>query len=117
VVDPEAGGDVGAGRALAHRAGVGPCAEREAERIDQDGLAGAGLARQDAEALAELDLGRIDDDEVAQSNAFQHRGEGLRSSSDAGWGTRASTACCAAWRNNCSPGDGGSARRTGRAPR
>src|SRR5204862_3030266 len=45
----ERGGDRRLRRAAAYRARIGPGAEREAERVDQDRLAGAGLAGQRAE--------------------------------------------------------------------
>ena len=68
----ELGADLGARRAFAHHAGVAAAAERELQRVDQDRLAGAGLAGQHREAGAELDLERVDDDEVAEREAVQH---------------------------------------------
>ena len=44
--DVELGADLGARRAFAHDAGVAAAAERELQRVDQDRLAGAGLAAQ-----------------------------------------------------------------------
>ena len=44
----ELGADLGARRAFAHHAGIGARAQRELQRIDQDRLAGAGLAGQHA---------------------------------------------------------------------
>ena len=46
----ELGADLGARRAFAHDAGVAAAAERELQRVDQDRLAGAGLAGQHGEA-------------------------------------------------------------------
>ena len=48
----ELGADLGARRAFAHDAGVAAAAERELQRVDQDRLAGAGLAAQHREAAA-----------------------------------------------------------------
>jgi hypothetical protein len=69
----ELGGDLGARRALAHHAGVGAVAERELQRVDQDGLAGARLAGQRGEAGLQLQLECRHDDDVAQRQAAQHQ--------------------------------------------
>ena len=61
----EVGADVGLGRAFAHHACLTAAAKRELERVDQDRLAGAGLAGEHREAVRELELDRVDDDEVA----------------------------------------------------
>jgi hypothetical protein len=50
----ELGGDVGARRALAHHPGVAAAAQRQLQRVDQDGLARAGLAGQHGEAGAQV---------------------------------------------------------------
>ena len=57
---------------FAHDAGVAAAAERELERVDEDRLAGAGLAAQHRQARRELDLERVDDDEVADRETVQH---------------------------------------------
>ena len=44
--------------------GVAALAQSQRQRIDQDRLAGAGFAGQHGEAGAELELERVDDDEV-----------------------------------------------------
>ena len=54
----ELGADLGARRAFAHHAGVAAAAERELQRVDEDRLAGAGLAGEHREAAVELDLER-----------------------------------------------------------
>jgi hypothetical protein len=48
----------------AHGLGARLGAEQEAQRLDQDRLAGAGLAGDDVEALRELDRQRVDDREA-----------------------------------------------------
>jgi hypothetical protein len=48
----ELGADLGARRAFAHHAGVAAVAQRQLQRVDQDGLARAGLAGQHGEAGA-----------------------------------------------------------------
>ena len=53
----------------AHQAAVGARAEREAERVEQDRLAGAGLAGQHAEARPEFEVERLDQDDVADREA------------------------------------------------
>ena len=72
----EACADVGARRAFADHAGVGAPAHRQRQGVEQDRLARAGLAGEHREARAELDVERIDDDEVAKSQREQHRGAG-----------------------------------------
>ena len=62
----ELGADVGARRAFAHHAGVAAAAERQLQRIDEDGLAGAGFAGEHAEAARTRGRARVDDDEVAR---------------------------------------------------
>ncbi|MNT47886.1 hypothetical protein D3C72_1846360 [compost metagenome] len=73
-VGREGGADAGAGRAFAHDAGVGPLAQHQGQGVDQDRLAGAGLAGEDGEARGEIQVERIDDDEIADGQAAQHRG-------------------------------------------
>ena len=68
----ELGDDVGAGRALTHHAGIAAAAQRELQRVDEDGLAGAGLAGEHGEARPELEFERVDDDEVPQAQGKQH---------------------------------------------
>ena len=44
-------------------------AERQPERIEQDRFAGAGLPGERGKAGAELDFGRVDDDEVLEASS------------------------------------------------
>ncbi len=62
-------GAVGAGAQLALLEAV---AEQQRERVEQDRLAGAGLAGEDGEAAVELEVERLDDDEVADRDQPQH---------------------------------------------
>ena len=71
--DVELGAHLGARRPFADDAGVAAAAERELERVDEDRLAGAGLAAQHRQPRRELDLERVDDDEVADRETVQHR--------------------------------------------
>ena len=64
--------EVRARAALADDTGVASLAEDQRERVDQDRLAGAGLAGEDGEAGVELELERVDDDEVADGKRVQH---------------------------------------------
>ena len=68
----ELGADLGPQRAFAHHAGVAAAAERELQRVDQDGLAGTGFTGEHREAARQLDIERADDDEVAQRQAQPH---------------------------------------------
>ena len=66
------GGDqrrLGAG---ADRGSLGARPEQEAERVHEQGLAGAGLAGEHVEAGAELELGGLDHREVLHLEPFQH---------------------------------------------
>ena len=67
----ELGADVGAGRAFAHHAGVGAGAQRQLQRVDEDGLARAGFAGEHAEAAGQVELELAHDHEVAQGDALQ----------------------------------------------
>ena len=68
----ELGTDLGPRRALAHHAGIAPAAQGQLQRIDQNGLAGAGLAGEHREAGVEIELKRRHDDKVPQGQAAQH---------------------------------------------
>ncbi len=70
-------GDRALRRTLAHQRAVGAPAEREPHGIEQDRLAGAGLAGQHAEAFGELEVEPLDQDDVADHEAGQH-GAGRR---------------------------------------
>ena len=59
-------------RALAHQARIAARAEREREGIEQDRLAGAGLAGQHREPGVEVDIEPIDQHDVADREAGQH---------------------------------------------
>mmetsp|Transcript_4846 Transcript_4846/g.17211 ORF Transcript_4846/g.17211 Transcript_4846/m.17211 type:complete len:524 (+) Transcript_4846:2418-3989(+) len=68
----ELGTDLGLGRALAHHAGVAAPAQGQLQRVDQDGLAGAGLAGQHGKAGIELEFERRHDDKVFEAEMPQH---------------------------------------------
>ena len=65
--------DAGRTSAGAHRAGVGPAAQQEPERGDEHGLAGAGLAGDHGQPLAELEHGLLDDAQGADPDLLDHR--------------------------------------------
>ena len=67
----ELGADIGLGRAFAHHAGIGARAQGELHGVDQNGFARAGLAGQRREAAMQVEVQRLDDDEVAQGDAFE----------------------------------------------
>ena len=69
---PELGRDIGPRRALAHHIGVAALTQGQQQRVDQDRLAGAGLAGQDGEARCELEFEFVDDHEVADRERDQH---------------------------------------------
>ncbi len=58
----------------ADQIGRGAGAEQQADRLDEDRLARAGLAGQDVEAGLELDLDGLDDRKVADAEEAQHVG-------------------------------------------
>jgi hypothetical protein len=62
-------GPLGAGP---HDDGLGPGAQHHAERVDQDGLAGAGLPGEHREPGSELELQAVDDHEIANRERSQH---------------------------------------------
>ena len=58
----------------ADQVGGGAGAEQQADGLDEDRLAGAGLAGQDVEARLELDLDGLDHRKVADAEKTQHVG-------------------------------------------
>ena len=72
VGDVEPGGEFGARGAGPQLAQFEPIAEQQRQRVEQDRLARAGLAGQHGEAALELDVERIDDDEIADRECAQH---------------------------------------------
>ena len=64
--------DRGLGRARPDQRPIGAGAERQAEGVEQDRLAGAGLAGQHAKAARELQVEPLDQDDVADREADQH---------------------------------------------
>src|SRR5262249_38586759 len=59
-------------RTLAHQRDVAARAERKGEGIEQYGLAGSGLTREHGQAVSELDIEPIDEDDVANREPGQH---------------------------------------------
>ena len=72
--DVEDGGDRGLGCAGAQQAGVGAAAEGETQGVEQDRLAGPGLAGQRAESTVEGEIELVDQDQVPDRQALQHSG-------------------------------------------
>ena len=103
----ELGADLGPRRALAHHAGVAAAAEGELQRVDQDRLAGAGLAGEHGEARAEVEFERRHDHEIAQREASQHGRRAVRLAlpAPAFRHPRSSAAWRAAWRSSSSRAD------------
>ena len=58
--------------AMAHEAAVAAPAEGQGEGIEQDGLASARLTREDAQALMEMKLELVDEDDIADRQLDQH---------------------------------------------
>ncbi len=58
--------------ALAHQRGIAARAERQRKGIEQDGLAGAGLAGEHRQPGREVDVEPIDQDDVANREPGQH---------------------------------------------
>ncbi len=59
--------------AVAHEAALGAHAQRQAQRVEQDRLAGAGLAGEHAEPGMEGEVEPVDQHDVANGEAEQHR--------------------------------------------
>ena len=59
-------------RALAHQADLAARAERQAKRVEQDRFAGPGLAGEYAEAIAEIEVERLDQHDVTNGERGQH---------------------------------------------
>jgi hypothetical protein len=59
-------------RAIADEAAVGAGAERQAQCVEQDRFAGAGLARQRAEARPEFQIERLDQHDIPDRQRGQH---------------------------------------------
>ncbi|MNJ34182.1 hypothetical protein D3C77_288820 [compost metagenome] len=69
-------GKDGGGRSLLgarpHQAGVGARAQGQAQSVEDDGLTGAGLARQHGQAVLDLQVEGVDEDDVADREGGQH---------------------------------------------
>jgi len=70
--DREFGRYDGLMRSGPHQPGLRPLAEREAQRIEQDRLAGPGLAGQYAKSRTQGEIETIDQNNVADGQAEQH---------------------------------------------
>ncbi|EQD77883.1 Negative regulator of class I heat shock protein [mine drainage metagenome] len=68
----EFGADLGAFRAAAHQCGVGARAAKQQQRVDQQRLAGAGLAGDHGQAGAQRDFGPGDYSQIANVQRRQH---------------------------------------------
>src|SRR6185503_16891276 len=64
--------ELGALGAFAHQRGVAAAADEELDGVDQNRLAGAGLARERGEASAELDAGALHDHKIPYVERAQH---------------------------------------------
>ena len=76
----EDAGDDGFFRAVADHVGRGFAAHEEGQRVDEDGLAGAGFAGEEVEAGAERGDGVIDDGVVFSAQLDEHRSDLQRGS-------------------------------------
>ena len=68
----EGRGDLALFGAMANQPGIAAAAERQRERIEQDGFARAGFAGQNREATGELDIEPFDQDDVTDRQTGQH---------------------------------------------
>ncbi len=55
-----------------HQTAVAAPAERQREGVEQDGFAGAGLARENSQPRAEIELQPVDQNDVAYRQMDQH---------------------------------------------
>ena len=74
----EGGGDLALLGAVAHQRRIAARAERQREGVEQDRFAGAGLAGQRGKAGAEIDVQPVDQNDVADGEASQHRIDEVR---------------------------------------
>ena len=65
-------GDLALLGALAHQGGVAAGAQRQREGVEQDRLAGAGLAGQHGKARREIDVEPVDQNDVSDRESGQH---------------------------------------------
>ncbi len=96
VAQDEPGLDQRLDGAGAHHAGVGPPAQHQLQRLDHQGLAGAGLPRQGGHAGPEDQCEVLDDAEVAHVQVGQHgrfTGPGGRAAGSAGCRRRSGARC------------------------
>ncbi len=75
VVELEGCDDLTLLRSVPHQAGVPARPERQREGIEQDRLAGPGLAGEHREARSELDVEALDQDDVADRESDQHESQ------------------------------------------
>ena len=68
----EFGADRGTLGALADERGFGARTEREPQRVEQDGLAGAGLSGHDVEPRLEREVEAIDQHDAANGEPDEH---------------------------------------------
>ena len=68
------------GRAPAHQPGVGARTRRQAQGVQDDGLAGPGLAGQRGQALADGEVQALDEHDVTDGKADQHGAQDRRES-------------------------------------
>jgi hypothetical protein len=64
--------DISTRTGIANDASVAAGAQGQAKRIKQNGFARAGFPGEGGKACTELDVGRVDDDEIAQMQRQQH---------------------------------------------
>ena len=69
VEDPRHFHDIGAG---ANEIDLCPCSRQQGQRVDDDRLAGAGLAGEDVESGGEIDVGVFEDGEVLDVEVVEH---------------------------------------------
>ena len=72
----ENGGDLSLLHALAHQRLVAAGAQRQREGVEQDRLAGAGLAGEHGKPFGEIDVEPVDQDDVADRKSGEHGGAG-----------------------------------------
>ena len=69
----EFGAELGTLRTRAHELAAASFAEHQAERVDENGLAGAGFTGQNRHPGFELDLDAVDNGKVFNLQRYQHR--------------------------------------------
>ncbi len=86
-------GDIALGAVVAHQRGVAAPAQRQRQGIEQDGLAGAGLAGKRRQPGGEVRAEAVDDDDIAYGKGDEHGRSGGKQRNRISWYSCRQTPC------------------------